>query len=226
MKRSTISTLLIAGALAGLMGTAAPAQMAEFTQIEQSVKAGLSTLQINTDNLDLLTMAQISKLAAILDNGDTDQAETQAAKNVIEMAVNPSADATKTPEGMVQLEMLKANLDRVGVKYTGLEGLTADQVLQLSQVFDANKNDDPAAKQAAKAIIIAIGTPTNAPSDNAGVVQLGMQVSTKLSALGITPPAQGLLTLAQVGSLTAIFDQQGSTDAEQKTSAMAVLAVN
>lgn len=35
-----------------------------------------------------------------------------------------------------------------------------------------------------------------------------------------------LLTLAQVGTLIAIFDQQGSTNAERKTSAMAVLAVN
>ncbi len=208
------------------MGTAAPAQMAEFTQIQQSVKAGLSTLQVNTDNLDQLSMAQISKLAAILDNGDTDQAKSQAAKNVIEIAVNPPADATKTPEGMAQLKMLKSNLDRVGVKYTGLEGLTADQVLQLSQVFEANKSDDPAAKQAAEAIIIAIGKQTDVPSDNAGVVQLEMQVSTKLAALGITPPAPGMLTLAQVGKLTAIFDQQGSTEAEQKTSAMAVLTVN
>ena len=104
------------------------------------------------------------------------------------------------------------------------------QIGQLSAILEQDGSNGTRA-QAGKTvieqtIIVAIGMPGDVPSANAGVVQREEQVRAKLSALGLTPPAKGTLTFAQVGSLTAIFVQQGSPEAEQKARAMTVLGIN
>jgi hypothetical protein len=225
MKPNTLTGLLLAGAMAGLMGTAASAQMADFTQLQDSVKVGLESLQVNTDTLGQLSMAQVAQLNAILESGDTNEIKAQAAANVIAQASAPEPLVTATPEGAALLDALKTDLDRVGVQYAGLEGLTQAEAQQLTQVFERHPDDDVAAKQAAEAIILALGDRGDMPAADEGVIQLETQVSAKLTALGLTPPPEGSLTFEQVGKLAGIFDA-GGTEAEQKASAMVVLGIN
>jgi len=222
---SPLSTLLAAGVTAGLMATTATAGMAEYTQLEQSVRVGLSSLQVNTDQLGDLTLDQIAQISAILDDGDTNQAKAQAARLVIDTALHPMPVSMTSPEGLALMKTLKADLDRIGATYPGLDKLTANQVQQVIDTISHHKKDDERARQAAEAQFADFDRPASVITTNSGLVQLEKQMDAKLVGLGLTPPAQGALTFGQVSQLTAIFDQAGP-DADQKAAAMKVLGIS
>jgi hypothetical protein len=227
MKRASIlSTLVLAGVTAGLLGsTAAFAGMSDYNQLEQSVKVGLESLQVNTDHLGQLTLDQVAQLSAILDTNDSNADKTMAANHVIESAVNPQPIAMDSPEGRALMHTLKVGLDRVHVTYPSLDKLNAVQVQAVIDVLNHHTRNDSKAKLAVEGALANFDRPATVTLTNAGVRQLEKEMDAKLITLGLTPPARNSITFAQVGDLTAIFDQGGST-ADQKTAAMKVLGIS
>lgn len=226
MKRfAPLSTLLIAGVTAGLLATTASAGMADYTQLEQSVRAGLESLGVSTGQLGQLTMDQVAQLSAILDREDSGGDKAQAAAEVIANAVNPRVVSMTSPEGRQLLATLKADMDRVGLTYPHLDRLSAVQVQEVIDVFGHHKKDGERAKQAAEAIFANFDRPADVTVTNAGLIQLENQMDAQLTTLGITPPSPSKLTFDQVSQLTAIFEA-GGPEADQKAAALKVLGIS
>ncbi len=226
MKRaSTLSAVIFASVTAAfLTSTSAFAAPPEYTQMRDSVNAGLVALHVKTDDLGKLTMVEIDQLTGILDSQESAASKNEQATHLIDASVHPSRVAMNSAEGIAMMTELKADMKRVKLTYAGLDKLNADQVQHLLDVFHRHKKDNTLEKpkQAAEAIFASFDTPGSVVLTNPGVIQLEKEIDSKLTDLGLTAPALGSLSFDQVGKLTAIFDQGGAV-ADQKTAAMQVL---
>ena len=216
-----ISTILLAGTTVIALGTAAMAKTG-YTEMLQSVKDGLVSLQVPDAGLDKLSVGQLVMLSDIIDGTESNSDKQAAAEAVFRDAINPDV-MSMTNAGAKQMEAeLKADLEGGGLKMPSAQQLTFSQVQELLAVFETNHAND--ASDAA-AILSKIEHPVMATMGNAGAMQLEAELKCKLESVGLTLPAKDKLTFQQVSELTAIFDQGGS-NGDMKDAAMKVLGTN
>lgn len=222
MKRSSFKRALpFATAIAlAFSGSASFADMASYQQLEQGVINDLSGLAVNTDKIGMLTMAELTNLAAILEGANTDAEKTDAANKLI-------SDATSQPErikanaGREQLQAdVMVEMEALGMA-APTRSLSPSQIARLAVIMDSDRTD--ANKKTAAEVVLAETMPEPMPFGNSGVMQLEEQLIGQLEAVGITPPPAGSLSLSQVAELTVIFDGT-EDDATKKEAAMKVLS--
>lgn len=219
-KLSTVSSFVLAGATALVLGSAAFANTG-YKEMLQSVKDGLVSIQVPVDGLDKLSVAQLGTLSEIIDSQQANADKQGAAEAVIRDALKPGA-VLMTNAGAKQMEAeLKGDLEGVGLKMPSAEKLTFAQVQELLAIFEAPDANDAAD---AAALLAKIEHPGMATMGNAGAKQLEAELKGNLETVGITLPASDKLTFKQVSELTAIFDQGGS-NADLKAAAMQVLGM-
>lgn len=219
-KLSTVSSFVLAGATALVLGSAAFANTG-YKEMLQSVKDGLVSIQVPVDGLDKLSVAQLGTLSEIIDSQQSNADKQGAAEAVIRDALKPGA-VLMTNAGAKQMEAeLKGDLEGVGLKMPSAENLTFAQVQELLAIFEAPDANDAAD---AAALLAKIEHPGMATMGNAGAKQLEAELKGNLETVGITLPASDKLTFKQVSELTAIFDQGGS-NADLKAAAMQVLGM-
>ena len=218
-----LKSLMVVGLVAGLMGSAANASMADYTQMLDSVKSGLASIQVDTSQLGELTVDELGKLNGILDSNDTNENKAMAANLVIDQAIMPTTLDMNSDIGKQLKAELKTNLARVGLTYP-VNAMNIDQVNHLLAAFHRFSKHDDRAKQAVEGIYASMTNPSavTSASSNEGLVQQQDQINVKLGSLGITPPAA--LTQEQVAKLSGIFDN-GEPEANQKAAAMVVLGM-
>lgn len=219
-KISTVSSFVLAGATALVLGTAAFAKTG-YGEMLQLVKDGLVSIQVPEANLDKLSVAQLGMLSEIIDSDQSNADKQAAAEAVIHDALKPQA-MLMTNAGAKQMEAeLKVDLEGAGLKMPSAEKLTFAQVQELLAVFET-----PDAKDAADAaaILSKIEHPVMATMGNAGAKQLEAELKGNLESVGISLPSSDKLTFEQVTMLTSIFDQGGS-NADMKAAAEQVLGL-
>lgn len=219
-KLSTVSTIVLAGATALVLGTAAFAKTG-YSEMLQSVKDGLVSIQVPVDSLDKLSVAQLGMLSEIIDSDQSNSDKQGAAEAVIRDALKPDA-MLMTNAGAKQMEAeLKVNLEGAGLKMPSADKLTFAQVQELLAIFESSDANDAAD---AAALLSKIEHPVMATMGNAGAKQLEAELKGNLETVGITLPSSDKLTFEQVSKLTSIFDQGGS-NADVKAAAMLVLGM-
>jgi hypothetical protein len=223
MKRSTFSKALpLAAVLAfAAAGSASYADMASYNQLEQGVINDLNGLGVDTHQIGMLTMAELTSLAAILEGSDSETAKADAAKKMI-------VDATMAPErvqansGRAQIAAnVMVELEALGMKLPTKNPLSPSQLARLAVVLDSDRTD--ANKKTAAEVILAENLPPTTPFGMSGIMQLEEELEGKFAAVGIEAPAKGSLTLSQVAELSVIFDGM-DPDADKKAAAMKVLS--
>lgn len=221
MKRSMFHKALpLTAAIAiAFSGSASFADMASYRQLEQGVINGLGGLAVNTDKIGMLTMAELTNLASIVEGSTTDAEKTAAANKLI-------ADATAAPErvqanaGRDQLAMgVMAKMEALGLALPAT--MSPSQLARLSVIMDSDRTDEN--KKSAAEVVLAENMAEPMPFGTSGVMQLEEQLMGQLAAVGIEAPAPGTLSLSQVAELTVIFDGS-EDDATKKEAALKVLS--
>lgn len=227
-KFSKLTTLFMAGALAGLLASSATyAAVEDYTAIVSSVKAQLSVLGVPSDRVGMLTMMQMNELTSILNGSDKDEDKAMNAKFLLDQATSSSAVDMDSPEYMQMVTNLKVKFEAIGVAYP-TQKLTAKQVQALMNVFENisnGSNQEDRQKRAIASALASISRPESVTMTNEGVMQMENEISAKISALGLTAPAPGTMTFDQLGALEGIF-AQGGTDAFVKQAVLAKLNGN
>ena len=219
-KLSTVSTIVLAGATALVLGTAAFAKTG-YGEMLQSVKDGLVSIEVPETGLDKLSVAQLGMLSEIIDSDQSNADKQAAAEAVIRDALKPDA-LLMTNAGAKQMEAeLKVDLEGAGLKMPGADKLSFAQVQDLLAIFETSDANDAAD---AAALLSKIEHPVMATMGNAGAKQLEAELKGNLATVGITLPSSDKLTFEQVSKLTSIFDQGGS-NADVKAAAMQVLGM-
>lgn len=219
-KISAVSSFVLAGATALVLGTAAFASTG-YGEMLQSVKDGLVSIQVPEANLDKLSVAQLGVLSEIIDSDQSNADKQAAAEVVIRDALQPYA-MLMTNAGAKQMEAeLKVDLEGAGLKMPSAEKLTFAQVQDLLAIFETPDANDTAD---AAAILSTIEHPVMGTMGNAGARQLEAELKGNLDSVGVSLPSSDKLTFEQVSKLTAIFDQGGS-NADLKAAAKQVLGM-
>ncbi|MBC7738430.1 MAG: hypothetical protein H7245_14720 [Candidatus Saccharibacteria bacterium] len=132
-------------------------------QLEAELKADLDGAGIKHPSLKILTLAQVEELLAVFDGHDKVMGKPTAEETATKVSVatdmlekiEHSIPVTMQSAGGMQLTTeLKADLERVGLKYPR-KALTLDQTVQLLSVFDMKdtaeikKSADPIAERTA-----------------------------------------------------------------------------
>lgn len=227
MKKLTLrSSLLLAGAFAGIMAASAPfAVAADYTQIKDGLTAQFVTLGVPSENLGALTIAQLTELTAQLNTSETDVNKAAAANVYLETALMPTRVAIDSPEGMAMVAALQGEFLAINEPYP-TQALSTMQVQTLLNVFvnyPMDKNSAADQKLAIDAAMSSFGMPGSEVSTAEGTVQIEEQVYAKLTALGITTPPSGTLSAEKLNKIYAIFNRD-ATDASKKDAAVLVLS--
>lgn len=225
MKRFTsLSRLVLAGTFAALLGgTAAFADVTDYEQLRDAVKLQLTTLQVNTDGLGMLSTDQLGQLTSMLDGKEPDADKAVAAEVMIDGFLHPSMIAMDSPEGLQMISDLTTKMLSVNVPYP-TQALTSTQVQSLLNVF-ANHKKTANQKLALEAAMAQYNRPVSIVTDQ-GALQMEADMSTKLVGLGITPPAAGTMTFEQLGKLESIFATSNMSDEDKKAGAMVALGMH
>ena len=114
----------------------------ELTMLEQAVKNELQALNVQSDDVSYLTLAQVAEVKAVLDSDGTTQAKVQQ----IDEIMNQSPDAPAGFEslanfnGTSSLEQIIANdLSGLGVEVEDPTTLTVAQLGQLKAVLESDE---------------------------------------------------------------------------------------
>jgi hypothetical protein len=223
MKRSMFGRALpfTAAVAFALAGSASYADMASYQQLEQGVINDLGGLAVNTDAIGMLTMAELTNLAAILEGPGTNAEKTDAANKLIADATSPP-ERIKANEGRAQLaENVMAELEALGLALPTTNRLSPSQLARLAVIMDSDRTD--ANKKTAAEVVLAENLPAPVPFGKSGIMQIEDQLVGHFESVGITPPAKGTLSLSQAAELTVIFDGMDD-DATKKEAAMKVLS--
>jgi hypothetical protein len=223
MKRSSYNKALpFAAAIAfAFAGNASFADMASYRQLEQGVISDLAGLAVNTDLIGMLTMAELTNLAAILEGSTTGAEKTDAANKLIADATSPP-ERIKANEGRAQIAAnVMAELEALGLALPTSNRLSPSQLARVAVIMDSDRTD--ANKKTAAEVVLAENLPAPTPFGKSGVMQLEEQLMGQLESVGIAPPAPGSLSLSQVAELTVIFDGMDD-DTTKKDAAMKVLS--
>lgn len=223
MKRPLFGRALPFAAIiaSALTGSASYADLASYQQLEQGVINDLGGLAVDTSKIGMLTMAELTSLAAIVSGDGTDTEKSDAANKFISDATS-QPERVKANEGRAQLEMgVMAKLEALGIAMPTGNRLSPSQIARLSVIVDSDRTDDN--KKTAVEVVLAENLPKPMPFGNSGVMQIEEQLMGQFSAVGIEPPAPGSLSLSQVAELTVIFDGMDD-DATKKAAVMKVLS--
>lgn len=223
MKRSSISKALpLAAAMAfGAVGTASYADMASYTQLEQGVINDLAGLGVDTSQIGMLTMAELTSLAAVLEGSDTETAKAEAAKQMITSATM-APERVQANAGRAQISAnVMAELEALGLMLPSANPMSPSQLARLAVVLDSDRSDDN--KKSDAEVILAENQPPTTKFGTSGVMQMEADLIGDFAAVGIEAPAKGSLTLSQVAELNVIFDGM-EPDADKKAAALKVLS--
>lgn len=222
MKRLT-STLLAATLVAGLMGSTANAQSADYDQMLNTVQVGLASLQVDTSRIALLGDEDLAKLTAVLDSNDSNEVKAQNANLIIEDALMPTTLDMTTGEGLRLRQELAQKLSVIGVVLP-VDQLNYDQTQQLIANINRHPKDVDRARMAVEAVFKSFTNPadTTTAASNEGLTQEQDAMSVQLGALGITPPAT--LTQEQIAQLNGVFNNNESQESK-KAAAMKILGL-
>lgn len=224
MKIKYVSTLIIAGSLAAFLNsTAVYADMAGYTQLQNSVTAQLNTLKVDTSEIGKLSIKQLGQLTSTLDGKENDDTKAASATYMINAFLHPMQVSLDSPDGKKVVETLKQKLLEIGINYP-TEVLTPTQVNALIAAIDSRMRPENK-KQSVEAVMAMMMRTDTVLAENAGAKQMEEEVHAKLTSLGLTPPPKGTLTFEQLGKLEGILSAT-DTDAEKKANAQKVLSPN
>ncbi len=175
-------------------------------------------------NLGLLSTDQLGQLTALSSGPDTDVDKAFAAEVMLNEFLHPSEAAVDSPEGEKMVSDLTTMLAAIKVPYPA-QPLTTTQIQALIDAILHHKNVKTQ-KQSIEAVLAGINRPASVMTTNVGVMQMEAEIDTKLTGLGITPPAAGAMTFEQLGKLEGAFSASDTTDADKKSAAMLALGLN
>ncbi len=219
-KKNFATPFALATALS-FAGSVSFADMASYQQLEQGVINDLGGLAVNTDQIGMLTMAELTNLAAILEGPGTNAEKADSANKLISDATSPP-ERIKANEGRAQIAAnVMAELEALGLKLPTTNRLSPSQLARLAVIMDSGRTDDD--KKIAAEVVLAENLPAPVPFGKSGIMQIEEQLVGHFESVGITPPAEGMLSLSQAAELTVIFDGMDD-DATKKAAAMKVLS--